>query len=300
MKKIALTVGDPCGVGREIIKKWIASHPADFGGVKIFAHAEFLSELPGEISKCEIPASAKFIPGNPCAEGAQLALDALKAAAKSCETGECSAVVTAPVSKFWMKKVSPDFVGQTEFFESQWGGAPVMCFAGERMIVSLATWHIPLSEVPRAINAENIGRAVSAAAALAKKIRKAPSPKIAVCGLNPHAGEGGILGMEEIEIINPAIESLKEKYPNLSLALPPDTVFNRHLKGEFDAVVAMYHDQGLAPLKSIEFDCAVNISMGLSHIRTSPDHGTGFDIAGKNIASPNSFAKAVELAKLLA
>ena len=127
-------------------------------------------------------------------------------------------------------------------------------------------------------------------------LREKQTPKIAVCGLNPHAGENGILGSEEIEIINPALNELRKKYPNISSALPPDTVFMRALKGEFDGIVSMYHDQGLAPLKALEFDSAVNVSMGLEFVRTSPDHGTGFDIAGKNIASCKSFAAAVNVA----
>lgn len=300
MKKLAFTIGDPSGVGGEIIAKWIEKNPEKCGKVEVLAHGAFLQTLPDFVSKCEIKSAANFELGKPSVEGAQLALDALFCAADGAKSGKYSAVITSPVSKFWMKRVYPEFVGQTEFFETQWGGVPVMCFAGEKMIVSLATWHIPLCEVPSAISQENIARAIESAAILARKIRGVESPKIAVCGLNPHAGEGGILGREEIEIINPTVEKLLKKYPNLSYALPPDTVFNRHLKGEFDAVVAMYHDQGLAPLKSIDFDTAVNISMGLNHIRTSPDHGTAFDIAGKGIASENSFASAVNIAELLA
>lgn len=296
MKKLAITVGDPSSVGCEIIKKWIEKNPQLASGTEVIGHRSFLKTLPEFVSKKSVNDTAVFTAGVPEVEGAKVALDALEAAAKGCKDGEYCAVVTAPVSKICMKNVMPDFVGQTEFFESRWGGNAVMCFWGAHMIVSLVTWHIALSKVPSAINFENIARAAKSAEFLARKLCLKSSPKIAMCGLNPHAGEGGILGTEELEIINPAVEILKGEIPNLSLALPPDTVFNRIIKGEFDAAVAMYHDQGLAPLKSVDFDNAVNISMGLNFVRTSPDHGTGFDIAGKGIASEKSFASAVDVA----
>ena len=300
MKKLALTVGDPCGVGPEIIKKWLEKNPEKLGEVALVGHGEFLDSLPECLEKVCVSRGEIFEPGKPSYKGAKVAFDALCEAAQGCRDGRFAGVVTAPVSKIWMVKVDPHFVGQTEFFESRWGGEAVMCFAGEKLIVSLVTWHIPLAMVPSSINAENLRRAVESAEILARKIRGAESPRIAVCGLNPHAGEGGILGREEIEVINPALEKLRAKIPNLSEALPPDTVFNRVILGQFDAAVSMYHDQGLGPLKSVDFDNAVNISMGLRHVRTSPDHGTGFDIAGRGIADEKSFARAVELARKLA
>lgn len=300
VKKIAFTVGDPCGVGPEIIRSWIAENPEAARAAEVLGHAEFLETLPGFVSVREIPAAGRFEPGRPSADGAALALGALEAAAEGCRDGMYSAVVTGPVSKIWMAEVMPDFVGQTEFFQSRWGGEPVMCFAGARMIVALATWHIALRDVPGALTREKIARAVECAAGLASKMRGAPEPKIAVCGLNPHAGEGGILGREEMDLINPLLCEMSQAFPGLSRALPPDTVFNRLLKGEFDAAVAMYHDQGLGPLKSVEFDRAVNISMGLPFVRTSPDHGTAFGIAGSGKASNESFGAAVEAARILA
>ncbi|MBR4597385.1 MAG: 4-hydroxythreonine-4-phosphate dehydrogenase PdxA [Opitutales bacterium] len=300
MKKIALTVGDPSGVGPEIIAAWAKANPLEARGVEVLAHARLLENLPDFIGKREISSCGNFEPGKPCRAGAQLALDALEAAALGCMEGRYGAVATCPVSKICMVEVCPNFVGQTEFFQQKWGGDAVMSFAGSRMIVTLATWHIPLRNVPDAISKENISRAVEAAEILARKIRKNPEPKIALCGLNPHAGEGGILGSEEINLINPLAKNLQKKHAGLSLALPPDTVFDRMMRGEFDAAVAMYHDQGLAPLKSVDFNNAVNISMGLKFARTSPDHGTAFGIAGKGLASFKSLESALRLAKILA
>ncbi len=300
MKKIALTIGDPSGIGSEIIRTWAETHSDICQEIEVLAHAKFLDTLPENIGKFEIKTNADFEAGKPCKAGAKLALDALTSAANGCINGRYSAVVTAPVSKICMTQVYPNFIGQTEFFQEIWGGDAVMSFVGAKMIVSLATWHIPLKDVPSSISKENITRAVESAAILAKKIREKDVPKIALCGLNPHAGEDGILGCEEKEIINPLARDLRTKYAGLSDALPPDTVFNRMLNGEFDAAVALYHDQGLAPLKAVDFDNAVNVSMGLKFIRTSPDHGTAFGIAGKGLADCKSLASAITLAQKLA
>ena len=295
--KIAITIGDPAGVGAEVILKWAREHPELHGKVEVVAHAKFLEKLPADISKRAVGnADFEATAGVPSEEGCRVAFESLEVAAAGCANGRYCAVATAPISKLEMRKVGFNFSGQTEFFADRWHGTPVMAFAGKKLIVSLATWHEPLRAVPDSIDEAKISRAVEAACELARKLRGMENPRIAVCGLNPHAGEDGILGFEEIEIINPALDKLREKYPNLSKALPPDTVFERVLKGEFDCAVSMYHDQGLAPLKALEFDNAVNVSMNLKYLRTSPDHGTGYSIAGKGIASSNSFAAAVELA----
>ncbi len=297
-KKLAITIGDPSGVGAEIIRDWILKNPQTSTCVEVIAHADFLDTIPDDVSKCEVGrASYKAKAGVPDLDGARVAFESLEVAAKGCDEGLYRAVVTAPISKIQMRQVGFDFAGQTEFFASRWGGEPVMAFAGRKLLLSLVTWHEPLREVPDLIDEAKISRAVEAASNLARAVRNVEEPRIAVCGLNPHAGEDGILGTEERDVINPIVERLRNsKYPNLSLSLPPDTVFARTLNGEFDSIVSMYHDQGLGPLKALEFDCAVNVSMNLKHIRTSPDHGTGFSIAGKGIASSTSFASAVDLA----
>lgn len=295
MKKLAITIGDPSGVGPEIILKWANENPQLAKNCEVIGNAQLLDLLPSYIDKREI-SSEVFAFGSPCKNGAILAHNALEEAAYGCKNGEYCAVVTAPVSKAEMVNAGYNFVGQTEFFESKWSGRAVMCFVGEKILLALATWHIPLSAVSKALSFDKIERATNCLNEMCWALREKQTPKIAVCGLNPHAGENGILGSEEIEIINPALNELRKKYPNISSALPPDTVFMRALKGEFDGIVSMYHDQGLAPLKALEFDSAVNVSMGLEFVRTSPDHGTGFDIAGKNIASCKSFAAAVNVA----
>ncbi len=297
-RKVAVTVGDPAGVGPDVIAAWAKSAPESLlSRVEVLAHADFLASLPGAIGRRPVgPAGFRAKPGEPSEDGCRVAALALEGAAAGCSDGLYSAVVTAPVSKFEMRKIGFDFPGQTEFFAARWGGEPVMCFAGGELLVSLATWHEPLSEVPSLLGFGRISRAAAAAAELARRLRGADSPRIAVCGLNPHAGEDGLMGREEIDVIDPVLDRLREKYPNLSRTLPPDTVFARMRRGEFDAVVAMYHDQALAPLKTLEFDRAVNISMSLPYVRTSPDHGTGYSIAGSGSADCSSFSNAVDLA----
>ena len=193
-----------------------------------------------------------------------------------------------------------------------------MAFCGGKLRVVLATWHVPLSEVPSRLRPQLLHRTVKAADELARvfsptagaseaTLEDDPAlvysrgylPKIGVCGLNPHAGEGGLIGREEIEVINPTLQKLRVEFPGLSQCEPGDTLFARQLGGEFDVVVALYHDQGLAPLKVIDFDTAVNVTLGLPHVRTSPDHGTGFGIARKGIARATSFANAVTVARRL-
>lgn len=306
MKKIALTCGDPAGVGPEIISRWLAENPEECGNVVVVGPRRWAKQLPCE-SVFVGNENFEITPGFPSEAGQRVALAAMERAAAGTRSGEFAAVVTAPVNKAGLKSIGYDFPGQTEFFAARWGGVPVMAFAGGRLSVVLATWHIPLQDVPAALTEEALSNAVEQAAFLAGKISGSANParvasselRIGVCGLNPHAGEQGILGREEIEIIEPVLKKLRSRFPGLSHCVPADTVFARQLRGEFDVVVALYHDQALAPLKTLEFDEAVNISLGLPHVRTSPDHGTAYDIAGKGIARTKSFANAVRLAKLL-
>jgi 4-hydroxythreonine-4-phosphate dehydrogenase len=246
------------------------------------------------------------VPGAPSVAGAEVALAAMERAAAGALSGEFSAVVTGPVSKSWLQKAGYPFPGQTEFFAARWGGEPTMAFCGGRLRVTLLTWHIPLREVPSHLTATELERTIGAADELARASRTSAEvgqstliPRIGVCGLNPHAGEGGLLGEEEREIIDPILDRLRSRFPQLSRTQPADTLFARQLKGEFDVVVALYHDQGLGPLKTIDFDEAVNVTLGLKHVRTSPDHGTAFGIAGQGKASARSFANAVAVAKQL-
>jgi 4-hydroxythreonine-4-phosphate dehydrogenase len=222
----------------------------------------------------------------------------MERAAAGCLAGEFSGVVTGPVAKAELARVGFPHAGQTEFFASRWPGDPTMAFCGGRLRVALLTWHIPLTQVATHLTPRELERTVAAAAELARA-DGVSEPRIAVCGLNPHAGEEGLLGTEERERIDPVLDRLRPRFPGLSRCVAGDTAFGRALRGEFDVVVALYHDQGLAPLKTLEFDEAVNVTLGLAHVRTSPDHGTAFGIAGLGQANPRSFAQAVAVARRL-
>lgn len=295
---IAITCGDPAGVGPEIIRKWCEEHPELRAEACVIGPAAWLGTLPAGPSVAVGDPQWSAVPGKPTEEGARVALAALLESARGCREGRYRAVVTGPVSKEWMDRIEWGFPGQTEFFADQWKGEPTMAFAGGKMRVVLATWHIPLMEVAKALDEACLTRAVERADWLVRKLG-IESPRIAVCGLNPHAGEKGLLGKEELELINPCLERLRERYPGVSEALPSDTVFWRHLQGDFDVVVALYHDQGLGPLKTVDFEESVNISLGLPFVRTSPDHGTAFALAGKNKASAVSLGNAIAMARRL-
>jgi 4-hydroxythreonine-4-phosphate dehydrogenase len=301
LKKLAFTCGDPAGVGPEIIAAWLAANPAEAREVAVIGPARWLDSLPAEAEKIPVGLESFLAePGRPNGEGALVAWAALERAASGCKEGEFSGVVTGSVSKEGLAGIGWPFPGQTEFFAARWGGEPTMAFCGGRLRVALLTWHIPLREVPGHLTAANFARAVVAAEQLARALGADAGPvRIGVCGLNPHAGEGGLIGTEERDLIDPALDGLRPRFPGLSRAQPGDTVFARQLRGEFDVVLALYHDQGLAPLKTLDFDEAVNVTLGLPGVRTSPDHGTAFGLAGKGRASPRSFANAVEVARRL-
>jgi len=297
--KLALTCGDPAGVGPEIIASWLAAHPGEAADVAVLGPAQWLETLPAAGAKIAVGLEGFVVrPGQPDGEGAHIAWAAMERAAAGCKAGEFSGVVTGPVSKAALAKIGYGFPGQTEFFAAKWGGDPVMAFCGGKLRVVLATWHVPLHEVARLLGPHLLHRTVAAAATLARAEGIA-APRIGVCGLNPHAGEGGLLGYEEKDLLDPALGHLRAEFPGLSACQPGDTLFARALRGEFDVVVALYHDQGLAPLKVIDFDEAVNVTLGLPFVRTSPDHGTAFGIAGQGKASPRSFANAVTVARRL-
>jgi len=297
--KLAFTCGDPAGVGPEIIAMWLAANPDEAASVAVIGPALWLRSLDTVAEKISVGLDEFAATlGRPNGEGSLVAWAAMERAAQGCKTGEFSGVVTGPVSKGELARIGYAFPGQTEFFAARWGGDPVMCFCGGKLRVALATWHVPLNRVSSLLNAELLRRTVVAAVQLAKA-EGIDAPRIAVCGLNPHAGEDGILGREEIELINPALDKIRPDYPGLSSCLPGDTLFMRQLRGEFDVIVALYHDQGLAPLKAVDFDEAVNVTLGLPFVRTSPDHGTAFSIAGQGKASPRSFANAVNVARRL-
>ncbi|MEM0964685.1 MAG: 4-hydroxythreonine-4-phosphate dehydrogenase PdxA [Verrucomicrobiota bacterium] len=297
---IAITGGDPSGIGPEVVEAWWSENKTSEPHYVFVGPADWLTRLEQihPIHGIEVGRSGAM-PGRPNVEGARTAFACLESVAHGCLQGFYSGVVTAPVSKSWLAKAGFPHPGQTEFFAARWGGEPTMAFAGGRMRVALVTWHIPLNEVPQSLSRINLVRTIRHAAILARATADLESPRIGVCGLNPHAGEQGVLGLEERDFIDPILSEMQPEFPGLSECLPADTLFLRHLEGEFDVVVALYHDQGLGPLKTVDFNSSVNVTLGLPFVRTSPDHGTAFALAGKREGSPQSFCNAVSLAHRL-
>lgn len=279
---IGITPGDPAGIGPEVI-------------------ATALQELKLP-DGCEVEVlgfSENHLLGKPTPESAREAFDALETAAQNLASGRWQGVVTGPVCKRAMHEVGFDFPGQTEFFAQRAGVENfAMCLTGGSLTVALVTAHVPLATVAALLRASEIIR-VGRLLADFLCARGIARPRIAVAGLNPHAGENGDLGREEIEIIAPAVEELKH-HDDFQGPFAPDTVFHRAVEGEFDGVLCMYHDQGLIPLKLHAFHEGVNVTLGLPFVRTSPDHGTAFEIAGRGIARPDSMKAAIRLAAELA
>lgn len=284
MSRILITLGDPAGIGPEVVE--------------------------GALSSGQLPAGHEFqilgdrhagTPGKPDARSAAAAMAALDEAVIRLKNGDADAVVTGPVSKEGLQALGFPFPGQTEYFAHAFGVEDfAMLLSGRNLTVALATIHEPLHKVPSLLNANGIVRVGLLAAGFLKR-RGIAHPRIAVAGLNPHAGENGAFGDEESRIITPAIRRLNESScGTFTGPAVPDAVFRDATRGGFDAVVAMYHDQGLIPLKLLDFDNAVNVTLGLPKPRTSPDHGTAFQIAGKNLADPASMIAAIRLACELA
>ena len=298
---LAITCGDPAGIGPEVIAAALRSESVRGQDYVLIGAANWAEPLAAELGcafKAVGPVDLQVVLGQPSRATAEVALEALQTAAQGCVDGRFRGVVSGPVSKYWLQQVGFRQPGQTEFFAEVWGGEPSMGFVGNELRVVLATWHIPLREVAAALTAKCLELAVRRAYALAKSFG-VEAPRIGVCGLNPHAGEGGILGVEERDVLDPTLDRLRVEIPGLSACLPGDTVFFRQRRGDFDVVVAAYHDQGLAAVKTLEFDTAVNVTLGLPYVRTSPDHGTAFDIAGQGLADSGSFAAALSVARQL-
>jgi len=295
--RIAITLGDPAGIGPEIARAALDS------GKLPEADYRLIGETEGHSLGKPTPASARA------------AAIALEQAVELALAGEIDAVVTGPIHKAHMYEVGFPFPGQTEFFAARCGVEDfAMLLTGGKLTVALVTTHIPLAAVSTTLSSAEIVRVGSLLAEFLAK--RGGGQRIAVAGLNPHAGESGALGREEIEIIAPAVEelstlnSVKERGSHGALRsqlstsvtgpLSPDTIFHRAVEGEFDGVLCMYHDQGLIPLKLHAFHEGVNVTLGLPFPRTSPDHGTAFEIAGKGIARADSMIAAIRLAVELA
>lgn len=284
MPRIAVTLGDPAGIGPEVVDQALNS-----------------GQLPAGVEWQVLGDSRGFVPGKPNDKSSQMALDALHQAVELLKNGKVDGVVTGPASKDGLQNVGFNFPGQTEFFADAFGVEQYgMLLTGEQLTVGLATIHEPLSKAVSELNGDKIVRIGRLTAEFLRK-RGTGEPRIAVAGLNPHAGEQGRFGDEESRIIEPAIAELQALgLANFSGPHVPDAVFRNAAHGQFDAVIAMHHDQGLIPLKLLDFDSAVNVTLGLPKPRTSPDHGTAFGIAGKGIASCSSMIAAMKLAAQLA
>jgi 4-hydroxythreonine-4-phosphate dehydrogenase len=278
---IGITLGDAAGIGPEVARAALASG-------KLNARFEYRL-----IGSC-----LEAVPGQPDEATARAAIAALEESVALLKSGGIAAVVTAPISKDHLAGYGFDFPGQTEFYAARFDCRDYeMCLTGPHLTVGLVTIHEPLRNVPDLLTTAEIVRHGKLLAAFCRQRGKA-SPRIAVAGLNPHAGERGRMGTEEMTIIQPAVDALNLAGEGASFhgPLPPDTLFYHAARGQYDAVLCMYHDQGLIPLKLLDFDEAVNLTLGLPVVRTSPDHGTAFDIAGKGIASPASMIAAINLA----
>lgn len=334
MRPVAITMGDPAGIGPEIVAKAWSEAPDLLQGCFVagelaclrrgavaaaggrpplpLARIETLAELPGVPPRC-IPVLAVSDPVEPPAWGrvdavaGRLAAEAVTWAARAALRGEIAALVTAPLHKEALSAAGVHFPGHTELLQAEaarHAGVAVeqmpvrMMLANEELRTVLVSIHVSLRVALDAVTRENVLQTLRIAdAALTRSLGR--RPRIAVAGLNPHAGEGGLFGREEIEVIVPAMQAAGREGLDLHGPFAPDTVFMRARRGEFDAVVAMYHDQGLIPVKYLGVEKGVNVTLGLPLVRTSPDHGTAFDIAGTGKADAASLVEAVRTARKL-
>lgn len=311
---IALTAGEPAGVGPELCLAVAArSWPACLVAIGPLTHLQDLaSRLPsnvtvravsrpgphraGELQVIDVPLAVPAHPGRLDPRNAAAVLAMLRRAARGCLDGEFDGMVTAPVHKAVINDAGHPFSGHTEFLAELSGGQPVMMLVAGTLRVALATTHLPLARVPAAITRDALAAVLRTLHHELQARFRITTPRILVAGLNPHAGEGGHLGDEEIRVISPVLESLRGEGMLLDGPLPADTLFTPDRLVHADAVLAMYHDQGLPVLKYAGFGRAVNITLGLPLLRTSVDHGTALDIAGTGRADPGSLAAALELA----
>ncbi len=328
---LAVTMGDPAGIGPEIVLK-AYSRRGDrglsaftvYGCPKTLAERARLIGIDVEIIEVASPAEAMALfgsklpvvpiavarevkPGVPLADNAMGTISAIEQAVRAVVAGEASAVVTAPIAKAVLYAAGFVHPGHTEFLAALAGSLvpskryhPVMMLASDLLRVVPVTIHVPVSDVPRALSRRLLYETINITWRSLKSDFGIDEPRVAVAGLNPHAGEGGTIGREDIDLIAPAIEELRREGLSVTGPHSADTLFHANARKTYDAAVCMYHDQALIPIKTLSFDTGVNITLGLPFVRTSPDHGTAFDIAGKGIASPDSMIAAIRMAADLA
>ncbi len=323
---LAVSLGDPAGIGPELICEAWARREAErlppffvCGGAGLLLEAAHRRGIALELAPITSPreapgpfadalpvvgdADAPYRPGKPDEQGASLALASLDAATGEVVAGDAAALVTGPISKDRLAAIGFRFPGQTEFVAAACRAPAddaVMMLAGPQLRTVPITVHCALAEVPGRVSVELIVRRSRIVAAALGRDFGIERPRLAICGLNPHAGENGRMGREEIEVIAPAIKALRADGIDATGPHPADTLFAPHLRATYDVAIAMYHDQALVPLKALDFDQGVNVTLGLPVVRTSPDHGTAFDIAGTGAARPDSLIAALKLAAAMA
>ena len=312
--KIAFTAGEPAGIGIEILLKIaqqtlpcqliafadidLIHQQAAYFNLKLDIQA-WTEDIEYQdhvlyVKDIKLNTPSKF--GVLNAKNSQYVLNTIATATTYCQQGKMDAIVTAPIHKGIINEAGIDFTGHTEYLAELTGGTPVMMLACDELRVALATTHLAVNKISEAITAESLKTVIKILDHDLKIKFKIKKPKIGVCGLNPHAGEDGHLGHEEIDFINPLLAELNQQGMDLTGTLPADTIFTPNNMKRFDAILAMYHDQGLPVLKHVCFGKAVNLTLGLPIIRTSVDHGTALDIAGKNQATISSALTAIEYA----
>jgi 4-hydroxythreonine-4-phosphate dehydrogenase len=315
--RVAVSLGDPSGIGPEVAATALRAlrgriEPLAFGDASFSRHLSRAGLPLPEISPGDpVPRGGALVrvtrlraadrrPGVPSPAGGAASLAYLEAAFDAVSSGQARALCTAPLSKAQVALSLPGFVGHTEWLEARGGGArSVMLLAGRRLRVALVTNHLSLREALRRLTPARIADVAAVTWAGLRRDLGVAHPRVAVAGLNPHAGEGGAFGDEEARVVAPAVERLRAGGVDASGPFPPDSVFFRAAAGEFDAVIALYHDQGLIPVKLLDavlVDSAVNVTLGLPFVRTSPDHGVAWDLAGTGRASDRSMRAALRLA----
>ncbi len=315
---LAVSLGDPAGIGPEVVAKcWDHRSAFNLPAFLAVGDARSLSAVwDGPIVSIDDPrdadsafdvglpvihiaAAEEATPGRPSVSGAHCSLDSLEIAVGLARSGSASAVTTGPVSKQQLYAIGFAHPGQTEFVAERCGVAPenvVMMLAGPTLRTVPVTTHLPFAEVAERLNPALIEARGRATLRGLQRNFGIADPRLAVAGLNPHAGEGGTLGTEERDIIRPAVDALRAEGWQVIGPLPADTMFHEAARSQYDAALCMYHDQALIPLKALHFEDGVNITLGLPIIRTAPDHGTAFDIAGEDRADPRAMASAIRMA----
>ena len=325
MKPLAVSMGDPAGIGPELaMRVWTERDGAPpfffIGDADVLKRAarriglaapkmrvvEKISDVTYDsdaITVLNTPLAMEENPGAPDPVNANATIACIEKGVSSVREGVAAALVTLPIAKAVLHTADFGFPGHTEFIahltkDVAWAGVrgPVMMLAGPSLKVALATIHTPFARVPHELTRERIVQVGRVLGEALKRDFGVAAPRIALCGLNPHAGERGNIGLEEIEIVDPAAAALRAEGWDVSDARSADALFSEEARKTYDAVIALYHDQGLIPIKTLHFWAAVNVTLGLPIVRTSPDHGTGFDIAGQGVARADSFRAALKLA----